>query len=196
MHEKRFFTKNNLKHEIFIFWYYTREITQKVERASLSLFLRTWSNSSLYGFICKRFFRTRRTVADGICKLFIGSANGLVEKACPTRSTFASLLRGRPGPPFLQRLPSSVSFWYHSVIKFVEGASFPNLDRYFLCTIVTVFIAWYQKQHSTIFFLRVAILFNSDAAPFWGGKWNHCFPGNLKLLKTWHFIFLQHLKWR
>jgi hypothetical protein len=59
------------------------------------------------------------------------------EKASRTCSMFASLLCSRPVQPFLNMQPSLVSSRYHSLIEFLQGASFPNLVRCRLCIIVT-----------------------------------------------------------
>jgi hypothetical protein len=140
-----------------------RKSTQKVELAPLSLSLRTWSNCSLYDFIRKHFSWTRHTVAGGTCGCWLAwqmDFHGLYKKASLTCSTFLPLFCDQPGPSFLQKQSCSVCFWYHSLIKFLKGESFPNLDWYHLCTIVTDFTAPYQKQHSACSW-RAAILFNS-----------------------------------
>jgi hypothetical protein len=75
--------------------------------------------------------------------------NGLYEKASLISSMFLLLPCGQSSPHFLQQQLCSVHFQNRSLIRFVRGATIPNLDWYHLCTIGIDIMAPYQVKHIT-----------------------------------------------
>ena len=94
--------------------------------------------------------------------------------------TSSSLLRGRPGPPFLHRQPSFLNFRYHSAFEFLEGPSFPRVGWYRFWIIVADFVASYQKQHCSFCCAVDMFCKSSWQHQFAAGSRTTALPGNLK----------------